>query len=94
MSRRSQIGSIGSGKSETIRENGDWAKNDSFKEAPKTTNTKIVKNELSMFRKVCFAIAGMSFQVHFAAISVFSSVFLLDRVKLPPQKNMFVELFT
>ena len=89
MSRRSQIGSFGSGKSETIRENGDLAKNDSFKEAP-----KIVKNELSMFRKVCFAIAGMSFQVHFAAISVFSSVFLLDRVKLPPQKNMFVELFT
>ena len=91
MSRRSQIGSVGSEKSETFTENIDRTKNNSLKEKPKTTVAKIVKNELSMFRKACFAIAGMSFQVHFAAISVFSSVFLLDRVKLPPQKNMFVD---
>lgn len=91
MSRRSQIGSNGSEKNESIKEIGDSTTNDSLKEEPKTTDTKIDNNEFSMFRKVCFAIAGMSFQVHFAALSVFSSVFLLDRVKLPPQKNMFVD---
>lgn len=48
------------------------------------------KNDgISWFEKVCFAIAGMSFQIQFCALGVFSSVFLLNIAKLPPEKNMF-----
>lgn len=47
------------------------------------------KNDgVSFFKKFCFAIAGMSFQLHFCAIGVFASVFLLNRAKIPADKNM------
>lgn len=47
------------------------------------------KNDgLSLFHKLCFAVAGMSYQLHFCALGVFTSVFLLNRANLPPEKNM------
>lgn len=44
---------------------------------------------LSLFTKLCFSIAGLSYQIHFCALGVFTTVFLLNKANLPPSKNMF-----
>ncbi len=43
-------------------------------------------NELTFLAKLFFAIAGMPYQMVFTAISVFASVFLLEKVQLSPNK--------
>lgn len=47
------------------------------------------KDGLSLFTKLCFSIAGLSYQIHFCALGVFTTVFLLNKANLPPSKNMF-----
>lgn len=57
---------------------------------PATTTTKSGNKDdgISLFEKFSFGIAGMSFQIYFSAVGVFTSVFLLNVAKLPPEKNM------
>jgi hypothetical protein len=43
--------------------------------------------ELSAWKKACFAMAGLTYQMYFCAVSVFAVVFLLNSAKLPPAKN-------
>jgi hypothetical protein len=45
------------------------------------------QQELSVWKKVCFAMAGLTYQMYFCAVSVFAVVFLLNSAKLPPLKN-------
>ena len=44
-------------------------------------------NELKLFTKLIFGIAGAPYQMFFSAISVFSTVFLLEVANLPPAKT-------
>lgn len=48
------------------------------------------KSDLSLKAKLCFAAAGLPFQMYFCAISIFVTVFLLDRAKLSPEKSTYV----
>ena len=43
-------------------------------------------NELTFLAKLFFALAGMPYQMFFTAISVFTSVFLLEKAQLSPSK--------
>ena len=43
-------------------------------------------NELTLFQKLCFAVAGLPYQVYFCVIGVFSTVYLLEYARLPPSK--------
>ena len=47
----------------------------------------VSRRELSVWKKVCFAMAGLTYQMYFCAISVYAVVFLLNSAKLPPSKN-------
>jgi hypothetical protein len=44
-------------------------------------------NNLPLSTKLIFAIAGAPYQMFFSAISVFSTVFLLEVANLPPAKT-------
>ena len=48
------------------------------------------RNELTVFDKICFALAGLPYQMYFCAISVFVNVFLLERAKLSPSYTSYV----
>lgn len=46
--------------------------------------------ELLLWPKICFAFAGMPYQIYFTAISVFLNVFLLEKAGLPPGKAALI----
>lgn len=48
------------------------------------------KKSLSTFTKICFASAGLPFQMYFCVISTFVTVFLLEKAKLPPYKSTYI----
>lgn len=52
-------------------------------------NNKEIKNEndLTRFQKICFGIAGLPYQAYFCAIGVFTTVYLLNKAGLPPNKT-------
>ena len=52
------------------------------------------KSDLSTWNKICFAAAGLPFQMYFCAISTFVNVFLLDRAKLTPDKVLYILLIS
>jgi hypothetical protein len=51
------------------------------------TERSVARNELSAWKKICFAMAGLTYQMYFCVVSVFAVVFLLNSAKLPPAKN-------
>ena len=50
----------------------------------KTKNKTDEVNELTLFQKLVFAIAGAPYLMFFSAISVYITYFLLEEAKLPP----------
>lgn len=57
--------------------------------ASKEKNSKDA-DRLSFFAKFCFAIAGLPYQMYFCAISVFTTVFLLEVAKIPPNQTTYI----
>lgn len=49
-----------------------------------------VREEFSFWSKMCFAIAGAPYQMYFSALSVFSTVFLLEKAMVPPGKVTWI----
>ena len=45
-------------------------------------------SEMSIWSKVCFGLAGAPYQMFFVTIGLFSTVYLLETAKLPPEKNL------
>lgn len=56
----------------------------------KPSVSKKEANGLSTFTKVCFAAAGLPYQVYFCVFAVFLTVFLLDKAHLPPAKSTYI----
>lgn len=48
------------------------------------------KKEFSFWSKMCFGIAGAPYQMYFSAISVFTTVFLLEKAQVPPGKVTWI----
>jgi hypothetical protein len=46
-------------------------------------------SEMSLWSKVCFGLAGAPYQMLFVSIGLFSNVYLLETVKLPPEKTLY-----
>jgi len=46
-------------------------------------------SEMSVWSKVCFGLAGAPYQMLFVSIGLFSNVYLLETVKLPPEKTLY-----
>ena len=47
------------------------------------------KNEMSTFSKICFGFAAMPYQMIIITIGILTIVFLLERVRLPPEKTLY-----
>jgi hypothetical protein len=58
------------------------------------TSSSSSKDGLTLLEKLSFAIVGMPFQMVFTALGIFSTVFLLDVAKLPPEKNVYKKQFS
>lgn len=70
----------------------DKSKNGSSKSKNIDQNINIIedekeRNELSLWQKICFGAAGLPYQLYFCAISVFTTVYLLNTANLPPSKT-------
>ena len=50
-------------------------------------NTEKDQDELKFYEKFFFGLAGLSFQAYFCAIGVFTTVYLLNKAGLPPEKT-------
>ncbi len=50
----------------------------------------IEQDKLSLMSKIIFAVAGAPYQMFFSALSVFSTVFLLEVANLPPSKTSYI----
>ncbi len=48
------------------------------------------KSDLSVWHKICFAAAGLPFQMYSSAYGFFVNVFLLDSAQLTPDKVLYV----
>lgn len=48
------------------------------------------ETELTLWSKICFASAGVPYQMYFSAISVFANVFLLEKAQLKPDKIGYI----
>ena len=57
-------------------------------------NLSNAQNDLTLFTKLIFGIAGAPYQMFFSAISVFSTVFLLEVANLPPAKTSYNFVYT
>ncbi|RNA28597.1 sodium-dependent lysophosphatidylcholine symporter 1 [Brachionus plicatilis] len=51
------------------------------------------QNEMKFYQRFFFGLAGLPFQVYFCAIGVFTTVYLLNKAGLPPEKTTYI-LFT
>lgn len=50
-------------------------------------NNQSDQDELKFYEKFSFGIAGLPFQAYFCAIGVFTTVYLLNKAGLPPEKT-------
>lgn len=48
------------------------------------------ENDLKFFQKFFFGLAGLPFQAYFCAIGVFTTVYLLNKAGLPPEKTTYL----
>ena len=48
------------------------------------------KNEMSTFSKICFGFAGAPYQMIFVTVGIFTTVYLLERARLPPEKTLYL----
>jgi hypothetical protein len=46
-------------------------------------------NEMSTFSKICFGFAAMPYQMIIITIGILTIVYLLERVRLPPEKTLY-----
>ena len=64
----------------------------SIKHTKENGNSVIAKPkdqlEMSIWSKMCFGLAGAPYQMYFVTIGLFSTVYLLETAKLPPEKNL------
>lgn len=47
------------------------------------------KNEISTFSKICFGFAGAPYQMMVITIGILTIIYLLERVRLPPEKTLY-----
>ena len=62
---------------------------DNVNQVSTENETKITK-EITVFEKICFSVAGLPYQMYFCAVSVFVTVFLLERAKLSATYTSYV----
>ena len=48
------------------------------------------QSEMTLWSKVCFGMAGAPYQMLFVSIGLFSNIYLLETVQLPPEKTLYI----
>ena len=46
------------------------------------------RSDMTIWAKICFGLAGAPYQMLFVSIGLFSTVFLLETIGLPPEKTL------
>ena len=63
----------------------DNSKNESEGEYSNKNN----QTEMTIWSKMCFGMAGAPYQMLFVTIGLFSNIYLLENVQLPPEKTLY-----
>jgi hypothetical protein len=63
----------------------DKSKNESEGE----NSNKNDQTEMTIWSKMCFGMAGAPYQMLFVTIGLFSNIYLLENVQLPPEKTLY-----
>ena len=53
------------------------------------SNKESLKSEITLWSKMCFGMAGAPYQMLFVTIGLFSNIYFLETVQLPPGKTMY-----
>ena len=64
--------------------------NEIIRVQPNNNNKNNNNDRLSIFKKLCFASAGLPFQAYSCVISILLNVFLLERAGIKAEKTIYI----